>query len=91
MPTMSVVDTYKIAKHNEISSPMQVQQCKKLAGCSKKLTCPRRVCHSGLELRNSSSLIEGWGKLLCMHLIMNYLKTLTTPLSLKRLINILLR
>ena len=72
MPTMSVVDTYKIAKHNEISSPMQVQQCKKLAGCSKKLTCPRRVSHSGLELQNSSSLAEGWEEFLRMYLIMNY-------------------
>ena len=46
-----------------LAPPIQMLEYKKLASCSKKLTCCRRVDHSGLELQLSSSLIEGSGGL----------------------------
>jgi len=54
-----------------LAPPIQMLEYKKLASCSKKLTCCRRVNHSGLELQLSSSLIKGLGGLLRIHLTRN--------------------
>ena len=51
-------------RFSKVVSPIQMLQCKKLESYCIKLTCQKRVGHSGLELQNSSSLIEGWGGLL---------------------------
>ena len=60
----SSVDLSKI----RLSPPIQMLEYKKLASYSKKLTCCRKLNHSGLELQLSSSLIKGSGGLLRIHL-----------------------